>query len=154
MIWHILAVLALAVWFGGGIIAGFVAPPAAFKFLAADRQLAGSIAGFVLGRFQMIALVSGIVYCCAWAFEQLRGGQLPKLALALVVVALLLVAYAHFSLDPHIAALRDTMRAAGESPELKGAFGVLHQRSIIVFGIGWLLVGAALVLHTASLARR
>ena len=108
----------------------------------------------MLGKFQMIALASGIVYCCAWAFEQLRGGQLPKLALALVVAALLLVAYAHFALDPQIATLRETLRASGDSPELKGQFGALHQRSVMVFGIGWLLVGVALVLHTAWLSRR
>ena len=154
MIWNVLAVIALAVWFGGGIIAGFVAPPAAFKFLAADRQLAGSIAGYVLGRFQVICMASGLVYCASWVGAWLSGGNPQRWALILVAAALLLVVYAHFSLDPQIAALRDTIHSAGESPELTGAFGALHLRSVIVFGVEWLLVTAALVLQTFTLARR
>jgi uncharacterized membrane protein len=149
-----LGVVALAVWFGGGIVAGFVAPPAAFKFLETERQLAGSIAGYVLGRFQVICLISGAVYCLSWIFARLTGGRPHRWALPLVIVALLLAAYAHFALDPQIATLRDTLRAAGDTPELKGQFGALHQRSVVIFAIQWLLAAAALALHSVSLSRR
>jgi len=149
MFWHILSLLALAVWFGGGIVAGFVAPQIAFKVLA-DRQLAGTVAGGVLGTYAVIELVAGSVYCASWLAGFLSNRTFHKAALLLVLLALILVLYGHFVVDPKIAALRDQIRLDGGTPALQGEFGALHRTSVILFGIEWLLVGTALVVHLVS----
>ena len=153
MFWHVLSLLALAAWFGGGIIAGFVAPQAAFSILA-DRQLAGSIAGRVLGTYTTIEIVAASVYCLSWVAGILSSRTFHKAALILVILALVMVLYGHFVVDPKISTLREQIRAGGETPVLKGEFGALHRASVILFGIEWLLVGCALVVHIISMAGR
>lgn len=149
MLWHILSVFALAAWFGGGIIAGFVAPQAVFRILT-DRQLAGSIAGVVLGHYSILKLCAGIVYCASWLAGFSISRAFNRVALILVIVALLSAGYSYFVLDPKIAALRDRMHSQGETPELTGNFGSLHRQSVILFGIEWLLIGVALAVHVGK----
>jgi ABC-type thiamin/hydroxymethylpyrimidine transport system permease subunit len=146
MLWHIIATLALAIWFGGGIVAGFITPQAAFGVLE-DRQLAGALAGMVLGRFSIMALVCGIVYGATWLGRLGSGRPFPRLALILTGIAILVVSYNHFILTPDIALLREAIRAGGETPELTGQFGRLHGTSVILFGIQWILAGSAFVVH-------
>lgn len=153
MFWHILSLLSLAVWFGGGIIAGFVAPQAAFKFLA-DRQVAGSIAGSVLSTYAMIEIAAGSVYCLSWVAGVLSSRTFHKITLVLVLLALIAVLYGHFVIDPKIATLRDQIRAQGETPALEGEFGAMHRTSVVLFGIEWLLVGVALVIHIVAAVGR
>jgi hypothetical protein len=147
MLWNVISTLALGLWFGGGVVAGFVAPQAAFGVLT-DRQVAGSIAGAVLSRYSLIAIASGIAYCGAWFGAS--GGSRPyaKVTLILVVIALLVVCFSQFVLTPKIADLRAEMRAGGETPELQGRFGAYHRWSVILFTMQWLLVSAALVRHS------
>ena len=149
MLWHIVSIFALAAWFGGGIIAGFVAPQAAFRILT-DRQLAGSLAGIVLGQYSIIKLCAGIIYSGSWLAGFSASRAFSRVALILVVVALLLAGYGHFSLDPRIASMRDRMHSSGETPELTGSFGALHRQSVILFGIEWLLVGVAMAAHVGK----
>jgi hypothetical protein len=153
MLWHIVSILALAAWFGGGIIAGFVAPQAAFRILT-DRQVAGTIAGAVLGQYGIIKLCAGLVYSASWLAGFSASRAFSRIALVLVVVALLLAGYGHFALDPKIAAMRDRIHASGETPELTGSFGALHAQSVVLFGIEWLLVGVALAVHVGKALTR
>jgi hypothetical protein len=145
--------LSLALWFGGGVVAGFVAPQAAFGVLA-DRQLAGSIAGSVLSTYGVIVLVCGGVYLLSHIAARVGGASWSRLTLALVVVALIIVAFSQFVLTPQIADLRAQMREAGVAPEYQGRFGAYHQLSVIFFAIQWLLATVALVRHTQVLATR
>lgn len=146
MVWHIIATLALAIWFGGGIVAGFIAPQAAFGIVE-DRQLAGALAGAVLGRYSLLALICGAVYCAAWLGRLGSGRPFPRLALILTGIAVLVVVYSHFILTPEISLLRETIRLSGETPELTGQFGRLHGTSVMLFGIQWVLTGSAFVVH-------
>lgn len=143
---YIIASLALALWFGGGVIAGFVAPQAAFGVLS-DRAQAGSIAGIVLGRYTWIAVASGVVYMAAWFFSRLTASPFKRRTLAVVVVALLVIAISQWYITPQIAQLRSQMSAAGALAELQSRFDALHRLSVILFGVQWLLSGAALVFH-------
>ena len=146
MAWTVVASLALALWFGGGVVAGLIAPPAAFQF-AADRQIAGSIAGAILNRFALLALVSGAVYCASWAGMHFMNRAPSRIALILILLALAVVCYSQSVLSPEVAELRDAIRSGGETPELSGRFGALHGRSVALFGVQLLLTGVALVLH-------
>lgn len=146
MLIHLLAALALAIWFGGGVVAGFVAPQAAFGVLA-DRAQAGSIAGIVLGRFAFIAMTAGVVYVTAWFLSRLSSRPFKKRSLFIVGAALLIIAFSQWYLTPQIAALRVQMAGAGASPDLQLRFDSLHTVSVVLFGIQWLLAGCALVLH-------
>lgn len=146
MLWHIIATLALAIWFGGGIVAGFIAPQAAFGVME-DRQLAGALAGAVLGRYSVLALICGAGYCAAWLGRLGSGRPFPRPALILTGIAILVVAYNHFMLTPEINLLRETIRSSGETPELSGQFGRLHGTSVILFGIQWVMAGSAFVVH-------
>lgn len=155
---YLLAAVALAVWFGGGVVAGFVAPQAAFGVLA-DRAQAGSIAGIVLGRFAVIAMVSGAVYIVAWFLSRLGARPFKKRALVVVSLALLVMAASQFYITPQIAGLRLQMAGSGATPELQTRFDALHTLSVVLFGIQWLFAGIALVLHAlrgqqSSLATR
>jgi len=146
-------VLALALWFGGGVVAGFVAPQAAFAGLA-DRQLAGSIAGAVLSTYGIMVLICGLVYLLSHGAARLNGASWSRLTLSLVITALLVVAFSQFVLTPEIADLRAEIRGAGESPELQGRFGAYHQLSVVLFALQWLLATVALLRHTHYLAMR
>jgi hypothetical protein len=72
MLIHMAATLALALWFGGGVVAGLLAPQAAFSILT-DRPLAGSIAGIVLSRFAALAVASTLVYVATWFLSRLTA---------------------------------------------------------------------------------
>ena len=147
------ALLALALWFGGGVVAGFVAPQAAFAGLA-DRQLAGSIAGAVLSTYAIVVLICGLMYVLSHLAARINGASWSRLTLILIVAALIIVAISQFVLTPEIADLRAEIRGTGETPELQGRFGAYHQLSVILFAIQWLLAAVALVRHGMYLAAR
>jgi hypothetical protein len=153
MLTKLAGTLALALWFGGGVVAGFVAPQAAFAGLA-DRQLAGTVAGAVLSTYGLIVLVCGLVYLVSHAAARLNGASWSRLTLSLVIAALIIVALSHFVLTPEIADLRAEIGGAGDSPELQGRFGAYHQLSVILFALQWLLATVALIRHTQYLATR
>lgn len=129
-------------------MAGFVAPPVAFNVLA-DRALAGSIAGMVLGRYAMVALVSGVVYIVTWFLSRMTARPFSKRLLAVVVLALAVIAVSHWYVTPQIADLRVQMHAPGAASDLQLRFDAMHTLSVWLFGFQWLLAGLALVLHTA-----
>jgi hypothetical protein len=108
MLTYILAAVALALWFGGGVVAGFVAPQAAFGVLA-DRAAAGSIAGVVLGRYTVISVASGCVYVAAWFLSRLSSRPYRKRSLVVVGAALLVIVFSQWYVSPQIAALRSQM---------------------------------------------
>jgi hypothetical protein len=153
MFFKISGALALALWFGGGVVAGFVAPQAVFAGLV-DRQMAGTISGAILSAYAVLTLISGAVYVLSHVASRLSGASWSRLTLILVITALTIVALSQFVLTPHIADLRAQMRGAGVTPELQGRFGVYHQLSVTLFAIQWLLATVALIRHTRYLATR
>jgi len=146
MFWQVAGTLALALWFGGGVVAGFIAPQAAFGVLA-DRAQAGSIAGIVLGRYAGIAVISGLVYVATWFFSGVSPRPFRKRSLMVVGAALLVIAFSQWYVSPQVAALRTQMATVGVTPDLQSRFDSFHTLSVILFGVQWLLAGTALVLH-------
>jgi len=150
MLTKLAGTLALALWFGGGIVAGFVAPQAVFAGLA-DRQLAGSISGAILSAYAVMVLICGVVYLLSHGAGRLGGATWSRLTLALVMAAFLIVVFSQFVLTPHIADLRAEMLGV---PELESRFSTYHQLSVILFALQWLLATVALIRHTHYLAMR
>jgi hypothetical protein len=147
MLWQVVAAVALALWFGGGVVAGFVAPQSVFAVLS-DRQTAGSLAGLILSRYALLVTVCGGLYIAAWFLTRLTSRPWPRRRLVVVVAALALVVASHWLLTPQIALLRAQMAAPGAPADLAGRFDSLHRLSVALFGIQWLLSGLALVQHS------
>lgn len=148
MLIQVIATLALALWFGGGVVAGFVAPQAAFGVLT-DRALAGSVAGVVLGRYAGLVVISVLVYVATWFLSRLTARPFKKRSLVVVGVALLVIAFSQLYVTPQVAGLRVQMSATGVTPDLQSRFDSLHTLSVVLFGVQWLLSGIALALHAA-----
>lgn len=146
MFWYVLGTAALALWFGGGVIAGFVAPQAAFGVLT-DRVLAGTIAGAVLGRYAMISMISGLVYIVAWFFSRLTARPWRKRTLLVVALGLLVIAFSEWYVTPRIIALRSQFGPSGAPSDLRAPFDSLHRLSVIFFSVQWVLSGVAIALH-------
>ena len=153
MLWQVVAAVVLALWFGGGVVAGFVAPQSVFAILS-DRQTAGSLAGLILSRYAVLVTLCAGLYIAAWFSTRLTSRPWPKRRLMVVVVALAVVVVSHWFLTPQIALLRAQMAAPGAPADLASRFDALHRLSVALFGIQWLLSGVALVMHTSSGAAR
>jgi hypothetical protein len=64
-----------------------------------------------------------------------------------VSFALLVILVGQWYVTPQIAQLRAQLGGTTHLAELQDRFDALHRLSVILFGVQWLLSGAALALH-------
>jgi Ca2+/Na+ antiporter len=107
-------VLALALWLGGMVLAGFVVAPTVFSVLQAwnastGRMLAGDLFGEILRRLYIVGGVAACVMFLALTIQRVIGPR-PKaygVRAALIVLMFALTAYAGSVVQPRIEALQD-----------------------------------------------
>ena len=101
--------LALVVWLGGMVVAGFVVAPTTFSVLegwdaATGRVLAGQVFGAVLRRVHLIGYGAAIVMLLALTLQRVLGPG-PKhygIRVGLLAVMLGLMLYSGMALTPRI----------------------------------------------------
>ena len=156
---HFVSLFALALWVGGGAAISFIAAPAVFEH-AGSRQLAGSIVGHILRRFDTYAFAAGPIALLAILVEMagtVGGSRTLTLKLALVAAMLGLAVYSRFALTPEIRRLRDELGEIDQVPKedpRRQAFGRLHGFSVLCLLAEILLGAFAIALSVMTLTAR
>jgi hypothetical protein len=151
------AVLALAVWFGGLVVLGGVAAQAIFAVVASyglvdGQALAGAIFGEALRRFHPVAYACGGVILVSLITRRILGPRPRPFGIRLAVGILMLAAmlYSGFVILPAVTRVRQQIGPTVSASTLpaddprRAAFERLHERSRLVLLMP--LVGAFLLL--------
>ncbi len=124
--------LCLGLWLGADVFLSFVVAPGAFAVLG-NRDAAGMMVGFALGRMHYAGIVLGFVFLFA---RLLRLRTIESLAIpaALCVVLMIgLTAASQFTVSNRLASLRGQMvsvqQTASDNP-LRIEFDRLHRASV------------------------
>ncbi len=121
----------LTLWVGGTWAIGYIATPALFNVLEADRQLAGTIAGEILRAILIIGLICGVILLISGTLSGLSAA-LKSWRWWLIVAMLLLILVSLFSVHPMIAELK-LQKEVIDAVEYKAQFGKLHGLSAILY---------------------
>jgi ABC-type transport system involved in multi-copper enzyme maturation permease subunit len=138
--------LCLGIWLGGICLLSFVVAPGAFGILA-NRDMAGAMVGFTLGRLHLIGIGAGVVYLVAHFLHSSSFPAIARLAAIAVILMLLLTICSQFFVTAKLADLRQQMGSVDRTPAtnpLRASFDRLHQLSV------W-LEGAVLLLGLAAM---
>jgi hypothetical protein len=141
--------LCLGVWLGGICLLSFVVAPGAFGILA-NRDLAGSMVAYTLGRAHLIGIGAGVIYLVANFLNPVSFPTIARLAAIAVILMLLLTIFSQFYLMAHLADLRVQMDSVDRTPAtdpLRASFDRLHQWSVWIES-AVLLLGIAAVYLT------
>jgi len=123
----------LGVWLGSMTFFSFVAAPQVFETL--ERETAGRVVNAIFPRYYVVGVGLGVVALVA-ALALVGVGQAGPAAavlLGVTVLALVVTAYARWSLIPR-------MERAGDD-----AFERYHRQSVVLNGVAMLAVAVALV---------
>ena len=141
--------LCLGVWLGGVCLLSFVVAPGAFSILG-NRDVAGSMVAYTLGRAHFIGIGAGIIYLVANFLSASSLPSIARLAAIAVIIMLLLTVFSQFYVMAHLAELRTQMGSVDRTPAtdpLRVQFDRLHQWSVWVES-AVLLLGIAAVYLT------
>jgi uncharacterized membrane protein len=148
---RLLQLLAIVIWVGGIVFFAFVLAPTAFHTLP-SVHLAGSVVGAALRVFDVVALITGVVFllATAWLFSRAALRVRGRYEMEFLLAGLMLVATAfiHWNILP--AMDQDLARASGDiatiapTDPVRLHFDKLHKRSERVEG-GILFLGLAVV---------
>jgi hypothetical protein len=140
--------LCLGVWLGGVCLLSFAVAPGAFGILA-NRDMAGSMVGYTLGRAHFIGIGAGVIYLVANFLNATSFPNVARLAAIAVIIMLLLTVFSQFYVMSHLANLRTQMgsvdRTRATDP-LRAEFDKLHQWSVWIESAVLLLGIAAIYL--------
>lgn len=139
----------MGVWLGGVCLLSFVVAPGAFGILA-NRDVAGSMVAYTLGRAHFIGLGAGIIYLAANFLSAASLPNIARLATIAVIIMLLLTVFSQFYVMAHLAELRTQMGSVDRTPAtdpLRAEFDKLHQWSVWIES-AVLLLGIAAVYLT------
>jgi hypothetical protein len=140
--------LCLGVWLGGVCLLSFVVAPGAFSILG-NRDMAGSMVAYTLGRAHIIGIGAGIIYLVANILSASTFPNIARLAAIAVIIMLLLTVFSQFYVMAHLADLRTQMGSVDRTPAtdpLRAEFDKLHQWSVWVESVVLLLGIAAVYL--------
>jgi hypothetical protein len=140
--------LCLGVWLGGVCLLSFVVAPGAFSILG-NRDMAGSMVAYTLGRAHIIGIGAGIIYLVANTLSASTFPNIARLAAIAVIIMLLLTVFSQFYVMAHLADLRTQMGSVDRTPAtdpLRAEFDKLHQWSVWVESVVLLLGIAAVYL--------
>jgi hypothetical protein len=141
--------LCLGVWLGGVCLLSFVVAPGAFSILG-NRDVAGSMVAYTLGRAHFIGIGAGVIYLVANFLNASAFPNIARLAAIAVIIMLLLTVFSQFYVMSHLADLRTQMGSVDSTPKtnpLRQEFDKLHQWSVWVES-AVLLLGIAAVYLT------
>jgi len=139
----------LGVWLGGVCLLSFVVAPGAFSILG-NRDIAGSMVAYTLGRAHFIGLGAGVIYLVANFLNPSTLPTIARLAAIAVIIMLLLTVFSQFYVMSHLADLRTQMGSVDRTPAtnpLRAEFDKLHQWSVWIES-AVLLLGIAAVYLT------
>ncbi|HEY4837974.1 MAG TPA: DUF4149 domain-containing protein [Candidatus Acidoferrales bacterium] len=141
--------LCLGVWLGGICLLSFVVAPGAFSTLG-NRDIAGSMVAYTLGRAHFIGIGAGIIYLVVNFLNPSALPNIARLAAIAVIIMLLLTVFSQLYVMAHLADLRTQMGSVDRTPAtdpLRQEFDKLHQWSVWVES-AVLLLGIAAVYLT------
>jgi|HubBroStandDraft_6_1064221.scaffolds.fasta_scaffold1280832_1 hypothetical protein len=144
--------LCLGVWLGCICLLSFVVAPGAFGILG-NRDLAGAMVGFTLGRAHLIGLGAGTIYLVAHFLHPSSYPTIARLAAIAVILMVLLTVVSQFYVIAHLADLRQQMGSVDRTPvtdPLRVSFDRLHQMSVWLESAVLLLGIAAMYLTVRS----
>jgi Domain of unknown function (DUF4149) len=141
--------LCLGVWLGCACLLSFVVAPGSFTILA-NRDVAGSMVAYTLGRAHFIGIGAGVIYLVANFLNPSTLPTIARLAAIAVIIMLLLTVFSQFYVMSHLADLRTQMGSVDGTPKtdpLRAEFDKLHQWSVWIES-AVLLLGIAAVYLT------
>lgn len=124
--------LCLGVWLGGICLLSFVVAPGAFGILA-NRDMAGAMVGFTLGRLHLIGIGAGVVYLVAHFLHSGSLTNVARIAAIAVILMVLLTIFSQFYVTNRLADLRVQMGSVDRTPldnPLRVSFDRLHHMSV------------------------
>jgi uncharacterized membrane protein len=136
--------LSLSLWLGADAFLSFVVAPGAFAILG-DRDAAGRMVGFALGRLHFAGIVLGLLFLMARLARTRDFGSFTSAAALCVVLMVLLTAASQFTVSSRMEALKREMVSVQNTPETdprRVEFNRLHHRSVAFEG-AVLLLGLA-----------
>jgi uncharacterized membrane protein len=136
--------LSLSLWLGADAFLSFVVAPGAFAILG-NRDAAGMMVGFALGRLHFAGIFLGLVFLVARLVRTQDFGSFTGAAAMCVVLMVLLTAASQFTVSRRMEALKKEMVSVQNTPETdprRVEFNRLHHRSVAFEG-AVLLLGIA-----------
>jgi hypothetical protein len=144
LIFRTVEFLSLGLWLGADVFLSFVVAPGAFAMLG-NRDAAGMMVGFALGRMHVIGMILGVLFLLARLVRAQSVGSLAAPVALCVVLMVILTASSQFTVSKKMAELRGEMgsvqNTAKDNP-LRVEFDRLHKMSVRYEG-AVLLVGLA-----------
>lgn len=138
----------MGVWLGAVCLLSFAVAPGAFRILA-NRDMAGSMVAYTLGRAHFIGIGAGVIYLVANFLSAASFPNVARLAAIAVLIMLLLTVFSQFYVMSHLADLRTQMGSVDRTPAtdpLRAEFDKLHQWSVWIESAVLLLGIAAIYL--------
>ncbi len=129
-------VFALGTWVGAVIYLSFVVAPGAFGVLG-NRDQAGALVGFVLGRLHILGCIAGSLYLLAAMARARSLAAVVKPAALAVILMLALTIVSQWGVTSRLASLRMQMGSVDATPRenpLRVEFDKLHQMSVRLEG--------------------
>jgi uncharacterized membrane protein len=136
--------LSLSLWLGADAFLSFVVAPGAFAILG-NRDAAGMMVGFALGRLHFAGIFLGLVFLVARLARTHDFGSFTNAAALCVVLMVLITAASQFTVSARMEALKKEMVSVQDTPETdprRVEFNRLHHRSVAFEG-AVLLLGLA-----------
>src|SRR5579863_668226 len=136
--------LSLSLWLGADAFLSFVVAPGAFAILG-NRDAAGMMVGFALGRLHFAGIFLGLVFLVARLARTQDFGSFTSAAALCVVLMVLLTAASQFTVSRRMEELKKEMVSVQNTPETdprRVEFNRLHHRSVAFEG-AVLLLGLA-----------
>ena len=140
--------LSLSLWLGADAFLSFVVAPGAFAILG-NRDAAGMMVGFALGRLHFAGIFLGLVFLVARLARTHDFGSFTNAAALCVVLMVLLTAASQFTVSRRMEALKREMVSVQNTPETdprRVEFNRLHHRSVAYESAVLLLGFAAMYL--------
>jgi hypothetical protein len=128
--------LSLSLWLGAIAFLSFVVAPGAFTILG-NRDAAGLMVGFALGRLHFAGIILGLVFLVARLACTHDFGSLTSAAALCVLLMVLLTAASQFTVSNRMEALKKEMVSVQNTPETdprRVEFNRLHHRSVAFEG--------------------
>jgi Domain of unknown function (DUF4149) len=154
LIFRTVEFLSLGLWLGADVFLSFVVAPGAFAVLG-NRDAAGMMVGFALGRMHVIGMILGVVFLLLRLARTQSVGSLAAPVGLCVVLMVILTAASQFTVSKKMAELRGEMgsvqNTAKDNP-LRVQFDRLHKASVRYEGAVLLLGLAGMFLLVREVA--
>ena len=147
--------LSLSLWLGADAFLSFVVAPGAFAILG-NRDAAGMMVGFALGRLHFAGIFLGLVFLVARLSRTHDFGSFTSAAGLCVVLMVLLTAASQFAVSRRMEELKREMVSVQNTPETdprRVEFNRLHHRSVAFEGAVLLLGLAGMCLLVRETAK-